>query len=297
MPNRDPNPRTKDAFWHFARSMFRYHWMMAAAFIMVILSSLTLVTGILGSSPILNSLIGDPNKHKDLHDLANDFNQNMAQSTWTFLHQVQIPQARIDQLPLGAFPALAIIMGALAIVTVIGSVATFLHAYISLTIVNRTVTGIRRQAFFTTLRAPLRTIVQGGTSDTISRIVNDTTQLANGLTMVLSKALLQIFKGIAGLAAALYFNWYVTLGALLVAPALYTVIRKLGKKIKRASGKALQSQAGLYATATESLQAMRVVKVYTTEVYEGGRFHRHQWGQASCMKSIGSARREPWPAR
>ena len=255
MPNHDPNkkaPKSKDAFWHFARSMFRYYWLMAAAFVMVVLSSLTLTAGILGSSPILNNLIGDQEHRKDLPELAADFNQNMAGRTWQFLHQIQIPQRWIDQMPHGEFKALAIIMGALAVITVIGSIANFLHAYISLTIVNRTVTGIRRQAFFTTLRAPLRVIVQGGTSDTISRIVNDTTQLANGLTMLLSKALLQIFKGVAGLAAALWFNWAVTVAALLVAPALYYVIRKLGKKIKHApSGKALQSQAGLYAAAAE----------------------------------------------
>jgi ABC-type multidrug transport system fused ATPase/permease subunit len=270
MSKRDPS-RSKDAFWQFARRMLRYHWLMAAAFVMVVLSSLTLGVGILGSSPILNSLIGDA---KDLPALAHDFNERTGKSALQLVKRIQIPRAWIDQLPHGAFRALAIIMGALAVVTVIGSIANFLHGFLSLTIVNRTVTGIRREAFFKTLRAPLKTIVQGGTSDAISRIVNDTTQLANGLTMLLSKALLQIFKGLAGLAAALWFNWYVTVGALLVAPALYHVIRKLGKKIKRASNQALQSQAELYSAASESLQAMRVVKVYTTEVYEGGRFHR-----------------------
>jgi subfamily B ATP-binding cassette protein MsbA len=79
---------------------------------------------------------------------------------------------------------------------------------------------------------------------------------------------------VAGLAAALHFNAFVTLSALLVAPALYTVIRKLGKRIKRAANAALQSQSTLLGAATESLQALRVVKVYTNEVYEGGRFHR-----------------------
>jgi ABC-type multidrug transport system fused ATPase/permease subunit len=278
MPKADPNPKAanpkaKDAFWLFARRMLRYYWLLAAAFVMVVLSSLTLVAGILGSSPILDSLIGEGH-HKDLQELAADFNAHNLNSKFEFIQHIQVPQATIDHLPTGAYTALSLIMGVLAVVTIIGSVANFLHGFLSLTIVNRTVTNIRREAFFTALRAPLRTIVQGGTSDAISRIVNDTTQLANGLTMLLSKALLQVFKGVAGLVAALYFNPYVTVGALLVAPALYTVIRKLGKRIKRASNKALQSQADLYAAASESLQAMRVVKVYTTEVYEGGRFHR-----------------------
>ena len=41
-------------------------------------------------------------------------------------------------------------------ITIIGSIATFLHAFLSFTIVNRTITGVRREAFATTLRAPLR---------------------------------------------------------------------------------------------------------------------------------------------
>jgi ATP-binding cassette, subfamily B, bacterial MsbA len=273
MPTRKESTpsRSKDAFWQFARRMFRYYWLLAAAMVMVVLSSLTLVVGILGSSPILNSLLGD---QKSLPELAAEFNAHNASKPFELVRRIQIPQTWIDQMPQGPYTALVIIMGLLAVVTIIGSLANFLHGYLSLTIVNRTVTGIRREAFFRTLRAPLRTIVQGGTSDAISRIVNDTTQLANGLTMVLSKAVLQVFKGVAGLLAALWFNWYVTLGALLIAPVLYYVIRKLGKRIKRASNLALQSQAGLYAAASESLQALRVVKAYTTEVYEGGRFHR-----------------------
>jgi ABC-type multidrug transport system fused ATPase/permease subunit len=271
MPDRDSNKPPKDAFWQLARRMFRYYWLLGAALVMVVLSSLTLVVGILGSKPILNSLLGD---QKGLPDLAGDFNAKTAASDFGFVRRIQIPQAWIDQMPHGPYTALLIIMGILAVVTIVGSLANFLHGYLSLTVVNRTVTGIRREAFFKTLRAPLRTIVHGGTADAISRIVNDTTQLASGLTMLLSKALLQIFKGAAGLVAALYFNWYVTIGALLIAPALYTIIRKLGKRIKRASNRALQSQAGLYGAASESLQALRVVKAYTTEVYEGGRFHR-----------------------
>jgi ABC-type multidrug transport system fused ATPase/permease subunit len=117
-------------------------------------------------------------------------------------------------------------------------------------------------------------LLSRGASDAISRIVNDTGVLGNGLGILLSKAVLQIAKGVVGLVVAVVFDWRVTLVALLIAPLLYHVIRRLGKRIKRASNATLQSQSGLYMTASESITALRVVKVHAAERYEAARFHR-----------------------
>ncbi|MFI4896446.1 MAG: ABC transporter ATP-binding protein, partial [Phycisphaerales bacterium JB059] len=76
------------------------------------------------------------------------------------------------------------------------------------------------------------------------------------------------------LLAALILNWPLTLAALILAPLLVTVIRKLGKRIRRAARGALESQAGLLHASTEAMQGLRVVKVHTAERYEQGRFHK-----------------------
>lgn len=265
-----PSPRARDSFWFFVRWMLRYWGLCLAAFGAVIVSAITLGAGLLGAQPVMANILG---AKKDLPAFATDFNQALAKD-WPVLSFLSIPQGVIDALPHGPFTALVLIMSGLAVLTVIGSIANFMHAYLSLTAVNRTVTAARRQAFHRVLRAPLRAIVQGGPSDAISRIVNDSSQVAGGLNVLMSKAVLQVFKGVASLITALVFDWRVTAGALVVAPALYTVIRKLGKRIKRYSGAALESQAGLYAAAAEALQGLKVVKVHTTEPYEIGRFHR-----------------------
>jgi ATP-binding cassette, subfamily B, bacterial MsbA len=256
------------AFWTFARRMLRYRLLLGGSAVMVLGASASLGVGILGASPVLRIMLSDP---RGLDALVPEW--------WAFARGL-IPSlpgldpALVQRLPSDPRHTLAWILGALATLTILGSIATFLHAYFAQTVVNRTVTRVRREAFGRVLRAPLRDVLAAGPTDAISRIVNDSTQLANGLSMVLSKAVLQIFKGVAGLAAALALDAGLTLGALLVAPLLYLVIRKLGKRIRRASRAALASQAGLYATAAEALQALRVVKVHTTENYESGRFHR-----------------------
>ncbi len=255
--------------------MFRYWWLIALALLMVLLSGATLGAGMLGARPVLASILGDA---KGLDVIALEYNASMqAGPEWlgdNLRRAAMIPAAWIAHLPSDPFVTLVWIMSTLAALTLIGSAANFLHAYFSQTVVNRSVTAVRREAFHAALRSPLRTIVSAGPTDTISRIVNDSTVLGNGLTILLSKAVLQVFKGFVGLAVALYYHWQVSLIALLVTPILAGVIRKVGKRIKKASRAALQSQSGLYAAASESLGALKVVKVHTTERYEAGRFHR-----------------------
>lgn len=186
----------------------------------------------------------------------------------------RIPQSWIDTLPTGRFTTVVVLIIGLGVLTVFGGLANFGHAFLALTIVQRTVANIRREAFHRVLRLPLKDIVAGGASDRVSRIVGDTASLEGGLNALLSKALAHILKGVASFIAAFLIEWRLTLFALIVAPILYTIIRRLGKRIRRASRSALQSQASLYGAAVEALQGLRVVKVHTTERYEAGRFHR-----------------------
>jgi ABC-type multidrug transport system fused ATPase/permease subunit len=203
----------------------------------------------------------------NLRQIAADLNR-------TSLVGGRIPQEWIEALPTGAFTTVVWLICGLGVLTIFGGTANFLHAFVSLTIIQRTVANIRREAFHRVLRLPLKDVVVGGTSDKVSRIVGDTAILETGFNALISKVLAQVLKGVAAFIAAMVINWKLTIAALIVAPLLYAIIRKLGKRIRRASRSALQSQAGLYGAAVEALQGLRVVKVHTTERYEAGRFHR-----------------------
>ena len=180
----------------------------------------------------------------------------------------------VESLPANSFDSIVLIMVSLAVLSIVGSIANFMHQYLSLTVVHTTIARIRRNAFRQVLELPLKTIVSEGPTDAISRIVNDTEALSAGFVAMLSKAVAHITKGFIALCAAFYINWRLALVALFVMPILATVIRRLGKRIRKASGKALSSRADLYRASTEALQGLRVVKVHTTERYEAGRFSR-----------------------
>ncbi|MBL8761609.1 MAG: ABC transporter ATP-binding protein [Phycisphaerae bacterium] len=256
-------------FWSFAAKMLRYRAMVALSFIMAILSAGTLGVGLVGLGPILKSLLGK--SAGGLPQLAQELNAKVPDWAPPWL---AIPDSIIQKLPDGQSTAVAWIMGGLCVLTAIGAAATFLHAYLSLTVVNLTTTTIRRDAFRKVLRSPLKDIVLGGPSDAISRIMQDTAAISGGFNALLSKAVSQVAKGAGALVAAFFIDWRLAALALAVGPVLFVIIRKLGKRIRRASKAALVAQSGLYHAAAESLQGLRVVKVHTTERYEAGRFHR-----------------------
>lgn len=253
-------------FWPYARRMLRYRWQVALALLFATLSAGGLGAGLLGIKPVVDNLLSD--KPRGLSVMATELNASMP--AWL----PKIPQVWIDGLPTDPFTAMLWIVLALGALTIVGATFNFLHAYIALTIISRTVANLRREAFSRVVHLPLKTVLKAGPSDLISRIVYDTSQLGSGFNALLSRAVAQITKGLAAGAAGLFFDWRVAIGALVAAPVLAVILRKLGKRIRRASRKALEAQAGLYRAASEVLGGLRVVKVHTTETAECGRFHK-----------------------
>ncbi len=252
-------------FWPFAKRMLRYRAMLIAGIACAALSAGSLGAGIIGIKPLLENILS-PNG-ATLPELAAKLNASRFVGG-------RIPGSWIAALPTDRMSAVVWIMLGMGLLTVVGSTLTFLHAFLSLTIVQRTIADIRRETFHRVIRLPLKSVVTGGAADTVSRIVGDTAALESGLTSLISKSVSQVFKGVGFFAAALVVEWRMSLGAIVLGPAFYTIIRRLGKRIRRAARSAMQSQAGLLSAAVESLQGLRVVKVHTTERYEAGRFHR-----------------------
>ncbi len=256
----------KDAFWGYARRMLRYRWQVLVAMVFASMSAGGMGVGVAAMKPVFDGLIDK--KPLLLADMAEKFNTKA--SGWL----PAIPQSWIAALPNRPFDAVLWIVIGVGLLTVFGAVCNFLHAYLSLTVISRTVANIRREAFHRVVHLPLKTVLGRGPSDLVSRIVYDTATLGQGFNALLSRSVAQLTKGLVMVGVAFYYNWLLALGAMVAAPLVAVIIRKLGKRIRRASRGALQSQAGLYQSANEVMSGLRVVKVHTSERAEAGRFHR-----------------------
>jgi len=254
------------AFWQLARRMLRYRVLVVAALVAAFVSAAGLGVGLVAIAPILRALIGEGHT---LPDMAAGFNDRSP---------VDIPAGVIEGLPTDEFSAVAVVLGGLCLLTVLGSAANFLHVYLSMTVVQRTIARLRREVFDVVVHMPLSRAVAGGSADPVSRVVNDPQRLGGGFATLLSKAVAQLTKRVAALIAAFVVNWRLTLLTLVIVPPVAILLRKLGKRIRRASRTALRRQAGLYRVAGETTRGLRVVKAFGTERREGARFHRENRG-------------------
>jgi len=261
-----PNDPPVNAFWKYAKRLLDRRGALAVAVFFAFLAASGMGAGLIGLVPILDNLLGEDGVA--MPEIAEGFNQKIEFSG------LAIPQHVIDMMPTGKFETVVWLIGALVVLTLVGAVCNFMHQWIAMTISTKTIADIREDAYTRVIRLPLSGIL-GHTSDTISRIIVDARTLENGFNALTGKAVAQVTKGLAAFAAALLIDWKLTLTALVVAPLLFTVVRKLGKRIRRASRKALAAQADLLNASTETLQALRVVKSYTAEEVEQARFQEH----------------------
>ncbi len=254
--------------------MLRDRGLAVFALVMAFVSAGGLGAGIVGLGYTLKIIFGENGERKDLPTILTEWNVAQIGKTWLGMPRPTVPWSWIEALPTGPFNAVLVIVLSLGVLTVVGACANFLHEYLSLTISTRAAADLRRRAFHRVLHMPLGEVVRGASSDLISRIISDSSVVQRGFQQLTSKAVAQVTKGVASLGAAFFINWRLTAITVVVAPILAVVLRKLGKRITRASRKQMQSQAKLLEAAGEATRGFRVVKVHGAERYEIARFTR-----------------------
>ena len=249
-------------FWTFTQQMLRKRAILAWALVFALISAGGLGAGLLTLGPALSLILGG----ESLVDLAQSFNEKD--------HFIRAPEAIVARLPQEPFMGVVLIVGVIGFLTIFGGAANFLHLYLSQALAARTVARIRQQVFRHIVHLPLATVIARGPSEFVARIVRDAAELQRGFIALTSKAVTQVLKGLAAFVAALVFHWPLTITAVVVAPVLAMVMRKLGKRIRRSTRGSLAAQEGLLRVANESLHGLRAVKANTGERHAGRRFHR-----------------------
>ena len=255
----------RNPFWKYVERLTARRALFAGAVVTAIFSAGSLGVGLVALIPIFKTLL----KKDDTGGL-----RAMA-SEWAAEAGVALPAWLTDLLPVKPYHSLLFVIIGVGILIVLGGFANFLHQFVSVTLVQRVVLDVRREAFAHVVRLPLLRVIRGGLSDATSRIVADTGQLESGLSSLVSKALMQALKGVFALGAAFVAEWRVTLAGAVVAPIMYVLIRRLGKRIRSASKGAMMSGSGLFAATLETLQSLRLVKVFNAEPRAEERFERH----------------------
>ncbi|MAH65074.1 MAG: ABC transporter permease [Phycisphaerae bacterium] len=252
-----------DGLRHLLPRLLRHPWLLAGSVICAIFSAGGLGVGLISLGPLLRIILEGRSK-ESVAQLIQQYNASRS--------GFDVPERLVNLLPADPFHAVVAIMVGLGLLTVFGATANFLHQFLALEISNRAVAEVRTEVFRHSLSMPLSEVQRRGAAELVSRINKDSMALQGGMLALTSKTVAQLTKGLAAFAAAVWFDWRLTIVALLVAPILGSILRKLGRRIRRATRAALEAQEDLLRVSNEAIQGIRTVKTATAESMAADRF-------------------------
>ena len=250
--------------------MARYRGRLVVALAACLVGASSLGAGLGGMVVVLQQIMGKDGKN--LPKMAADLNAKLDASTFAQRLGLHVPDAWIARLPTDPYDAVWWTVIVLGLAAIVGAVANYTHAYLSLTVAGWTLRDLRLRVFAHTVALPQRTAQQRGASSLVSQVVYDTTVVWSGFVLLLQKTLAQTLRGAVSVAMAFVFNWRVALVGMGVMVVLGFVLRRVGKRVKTAAKKGLAAQGEMQRTANEALTHARVVKTNNAEGREQERF-------------------------
>jgi len=160
----------------------------------------------------------------------------------------------------------------MAVVTTVRCIARFYQDYTVQKLMHISMAQLRRDAFRHSLEIPVGFFADEGPSDTVSRLLGDISVIGTGIKILFGKTLREPLKAIGLIVCAMWIDHKLTLVFLCGAPLSLYIISKLGRKIKRATKKSLITWAEMLGKLKEALGAIKVIKVYNQQEYEGASF-------------------------
>jgi subfamily B ATP-binding cassette protein MsbA len=177
----------------------------------------------------------------------------------------------VPHLPADRFKMFAVIMLVLLVLTLLKLVCMFAEEVLVGSVVQLTVMRIRKACFRRVLALDFQTVKLRGTSELMSRFTYDVEALGSGLNLLGGKLVREPLKALACLSLAFWINWRLMLLSILFVPVAAVVFHRIGRMLKKASQKSMESVARIYKVFEEALEAVKIVIAF-----DGGRRHRQR---------------------
>jgi len=161
---------------------------------------------------------------------------------------------------------------AMGVFTIIRCLAKFYQEYIAQKVVQVGINHLREDAFGHAMDMPIGFFANERPSDTVSRIIGDTSVMGKAVKIMLGKALREPLNALFMVAAAMLISWQLTVIFLCGAPFVLGLVFIFGKKMKRATKKSLMASSQMLAKLQEVMAGLKVVKVYNRHGYERDSF-------------------------
>ncbi|NTV08986.1 MAG: ATP-binding cassette domain-containing protein, partial [Chlorobium limicola] len=163
---------------------------------------------------------------------------------------------------------------ALSLVGVLGlqAVFSYFQSVWFVEVGERILAAIRKDTYATLIRLPMTYYASRRTGELTSRIAADLSQIQEVLNSSLSQLVRQIATLVGGVVLIGMISLKLTLVMISSFPFLVLAAIVTGRRIRRLSRKAQDELAASNAVVEETLQGVQMVKSFSNEAYETGRY-------------------------
>lgn len=269
----EPDPLTKKKrrhgeFWRACRFLAPYRVHVVIAIVSAFASGLVFTGGLSAMYPIINVLLNNQTVSAMVDEKVVGQQAEHGYVPWYW----ELADRASVYVPDRPVYAIAMMFGFILVLAMVGNVFRFAHEYLSDRSAISAINDIRKRLYDHILHLPLGYFGKHGTSDVTSRLVSDAQNLQDGFKTVLGQAVAEPIKAGLALTLAAIIDWRLTLFIIVFAPLMAVMIKKFGKKVRRASRQALQTSANMLGQIEGTLVGIRVVKSATAERFERRRY-------------------------
>lgn len=181
-------------------------------------------------------------------------------------------------IPTGDWYAAWFRISLLLLVFTIGKgISEYFSSYLMAKIGQSAVLRLREQLYGHLLQQSSSFFERHRTNFLVSRLVVSCSAIEYAVTGNLRDLLRESMMLIAMFSAAFYYNWRLTLGAIVIAPFIALLTTKFSRMLRKYAEESFEGNKMLTDTAQESLSNQMIVKAYRGEDRERQRFGRVSW--------------------
>ncbi|HXD32446.1 MAG TPA: ABC transporter transmembrane domain-containing protein [Pyrinomonadaceae bacterium] len=175
-------------------------------------------------------------------------------------------------IPEGGLAAWQTISLLLLLFTAAKGIAEYFSTYLMARIGQSAVLSLRQDLYRHLLAQSATFFERHRTNYLVSRLVSSAAAIEAAVAGTLRDMLRESFTLIAFLGASFYYSWRLTLGSLTIAPIIGILTARFGTRLRNLARESLEGNKKLTDTAQEALANHNIVKAYSAEEREAGRF-------------------------
>jgi subfamily B ATP-binding cassette protein MsbA len=172
----------------------------------------------------------------------------------------------------GPIATLQIVCALMAASFLFKNLFTYLKAVVMAKLNLNVVRDMRNQLFAHALALPVSYYDRTRSGNVISLIVNDVTSINNSMTNTFDKIIVAPMRLIFFVIMLFIINWQFTLAIFVIFPILGCVITIIGRTVRRRSKRVMEHMASLLSILHETVNGIRIVKMFGTLGAEAKKF-------------------------